>query len=734
MWLLNSQEDFTTVVQPQENPRRMHRSVDRRAPVKAPTPAPVTYGRNKPLLGGPGTVSDNNLRTELRTPYYNGSVYPADNSKNACLYASRPRAIAVNSATKMADRPSMSSSPGSRNMAKTRGPILNRRASRDDYYIGSRAYSETPRSEPYTPFRDEPPTPDISPRTATAQQFTSGNTAWKPTTHYMSEASSDSIGMALGSPTHPPIFSEPWNSQNAAQLWKVAHPITSPPRSRSSSMDNFDIPAPRKQSGKWNLLGMFTRKTSDQSTPPLSISEPNGLHGTNRPEHAGTFSSAAPPGLKSPERSNTANSRKAPRHKPIVVRSQTMPTGGQISIASQDSRECARLRDGKIGHIPITLDPGPVACPMSKPLLNVDIPDIRLERYSVMFNSVLNSNPSLLSRRQATMEKLQRIDDSIEQEYVGNPHESTRRASSPRLGTRSPGLTLFPTSKQGQNITPQKLSPRLRANTSPALFATPFRDVVDHRTPSYHRPLKEGISSSRHHDDRSPFHYDKHGQGDLGVAVTAPSETVTDAVEQKTAPLVPRFHNDQHNYRLRSPAELEPTAPGVIPRQRGKYTMHQTSSEVKWPMASPPQGSTSIASPNTSSQRKPSLPLASSSYTHGKQAFGTITDAISGPEDSVAKRAVAERSIARQISISRQQPVLLPLHTAAKVGTQTSIPATPASSNRRPSHASVAAPENGRIAETKTATPTLVHPPALLDPHANLAQHRRSERVVLEDA
>jgi hypothetical protein len=42
--------------------------------------------------------------------------------------------------------------------------------------------------------------------------------------------------------------------------------------------------------------------------------------------------------------------------------------------------------------------------------------------------------------------------------------------------------------------------------------------------------------------------------------------------------------------------------------------------------------------------------------------------------------------------------------------------------------------ENGRLAETKMATPTLVHPPETLDSHLALAQHRRSERVVLEGA
>jgi hypothetical protein len=43
------------------------------------------------------------------------------------------------------------------------------------------------------------------------------------------------------------------------------------------------------------------------------------------------------------------------------------------------------------------------------PLLNVDIPDVQMERYSVMFSNVVNKNqrPSLLARRAKTLDNLQ---------------------------------------------------------------------------------------------------------------------------------------------------------------------------------------------------------------------------------------------------------------------------------------------------------------------------------------
>jgi hypothetical protein len=50
-------------------------------------------------------------------------------------------------------------------------------------------------------------------------------------------------------------------------------------------------------------------------------------------------------------------------------------------------------------------------------LLDVDIPDVHMERYSIMFGSVLGksttSSSSLLARRQATLEKLKTVNEAL---------------------------------------------------------------------------------------------------------------------------------------------------------------------------------------------------------------------------------------------------------------------------------------------------------------------------------
>ncbi|RHZ56421.1 uncharacterized protein CDV56_106994 [Aspergillus thermomutatus] len=108
------------------------------------------------------------------------------------------------------------------------------------------------------------------------------------------------------------------------------------------------------------------------------------------------------------------------------------------------------------------------------PFLQIDIPDVQLERYSVMFGGVLNQNePSLLKRRSKTLE-----DVSIPKPGAALPspdlHPPRRRATSPR--PLHPSFNLFPAqipvSKASkvlgsQNI-PRGPSPLHRSQTSPS--------------------------------------------------------------------------------------------------------------------------------------------------------------------------------------------------------------------------------------------------------------------------
>ncbi|GAQ07593.1 hypothetical protein ALT_4914 [Aspergillus lentulus] len=158
-------------------------------------------------------------------------------------------------------------------------------------------------------------------------------------------------------------------------------------------------------------------------------------------------------------------------------------------------------------------DLGPGAKPrIAGPFLQIDIPDVQLERYSVMFGGVLNQNePSLLKRRSKTLEdvRIPKPDASIPTPEFQSPR---RRATSPQ--PRLPSFNLFPTQAPvskaskvlgSQNI-PRGPSPLHRSQTSLAELGrqTPTNDpnhvLLMVQSPSIKSPMshqtKDSVSST----------------------------------------------------------------------------------------------------------------------------------------------------------------------------------------------------------------------------------------------
>lgn len=214
------------------------------------------------------------------------------------------------------------------------------------------------------------------------------------------------IGMALGSPSQPP---GPWQSPS---------PFES---SRSWSPDdqaNASVPL-RQKSSKWKLLGgLFagSKKHNLTSEPqPFYHLQPESVnHGmepgdyVNSPEPR---TSGDRRGDRPGTRGRAYSERKTSRTKPDMRRAHTVP----MNFDSQNP-ERERARAPKI-----TLDGEPMGHQVSQNgglMLNVDIPSIEMERYSVMFGSVLQKPPSassssLLARRQATLQKLKDVAESL---------------------------------------------------------------------------------------------------------------------------------------------------------------------------------------------------------------------------------------------------------------------------------------------------------------------------------
>jgi hypothetical protein len=161
-------------------------------------------------------------------------------------------------------------------------------------------------------------------------------------------------------------------------------------------------------------------------------------------------------------------------------------------------------------YTPTQRQPRQKIAPPGLSLLDVKIPDVQMERYSVMFGSLLDKqdSPNLLSRRDRELKKLLTISDESEEssevaraqaqqpERFDNPSVNSdpsylapdvqnaypRRATSP-TPSKSPSFSLFPQLPQAPEkivgpILPGKQSPLQRSFTAPARLS-PRQEAFD---------------------------------------------------------------------------------------------------------------------------------------------------------------------------------------------------------------------------------------------------------------
>ncbi|KAJ5301604.1 hypothetical protein PENANT_c002G10486 [Penicillium antarcticum] len=204
---------------------------------------------------------------------------------------------------------------------------------------------------------------------------------------------------------------------------------------------------------KWKKIGgLFKVKNA--------LSPPNQLHGSvaNQPEKSN----------KSKERNNSLEEWPAFELDPKAVM-------GGINQSPPRSRSRKFSLSGRKAP--------PEEPPVQRPLLSVDIPDIQMERYSVMFSNVVNKNerPSLLARRAKTLDNLRVPDANGFLKAPVPPPMPQRRATSPARSS----FTLFPSSqpsKAAQLLGTQNFSrgpsPLMRSNTLPV--DSPSKASADH--------------------------------------------------------------------------------------------------------------------------------------------------------------------------------------------------------------------------------------------------------------
>ncbi len=213
------------------------------------------------------------------------------------------------------------------------------------------------------------------------------------------------IGMALGSPAHPPTT---WHQGHVD-----VHSISpSPDQMESANEDWNNFPRNVKQKNKgWKIFGgFFSAKKPAPSTAFYQV-QPEGT-AKKMAEAEFVFTDAPPMSEKKPlrarDRGRSISERRARKDRPDVKRTETAP----VHFDFQTPTPAITLEGEAL------VDDG--SKPMKnkgKSLLDVDIPDVQMERYSVMFGSVLgkpaSTSSSLLARRQATLDKLKTVNEAL---------------------------------------------------------------------------------------------------------------------------------------------------------------------------------------------------------------------------------------------------------------------------------------------------------------------------------
>ncbi|KAB5576539.1 hypothetical protein GE09DRAFT_1096163 [Coniochaeta sp. 2T2.1] len=606
----------------------------------------------------------------------------------------------------------------------------DKRMSKDDMYLSGYTGQRKKGLQPYRVGMRTTgglPTPESSPEMNYATL--SSPLTLPPRVHTPDTLSSGEIqiGMAIGSPSHPPD-ALPWESQTGFQS---RQPLTPPDLYQTTA-----APVHRQKTQRRKLFGgLFgSRKKEEPSRASLETTESSS---------ATTTSMASQPfGESTPTRSYTVADRKAPKYQPIVVRSNTLPVvespaseprrrwnkpqGSQLAVEQKPDHEQTNY---------LSPNPTPSTYTLgSSPLLDIEIPSIKMERYSIMFSNVLNqqaTSSSLLARRQATLDRLKTINDKILHEEEEKEKLRTRRATTPPPA-KSPGFSLFPPTPNHHHHGNSPLTPRrlARSNTSPALLPSPSRASFDH--PPHTRKERKTVTivSPRSMEQRQPHPPANPIPNSLPanprpVPQQPQPERIISTAEAESF----HFGPDESGLILDSPGSISsPTMGYAYASVVDAQPLRPTIPEPEWQIinpdptpAQPRQQPSSSASSIATTRRSPSS-SASSTHTHVTRPS---VDTVDVDESDSALKAAVEISIARQISISRQQRTLLrPLKTeVGQLPPPSGRVRAGTVGGQSPIRKVVVSRKEGRVVETKVGTPTEVR---------DVASLRKSERVVLD--
>ncbi|KAK2629667.1 hypothetical protein QTJ16_000487 [Diplocarpon rosae] len=510
------------------------------------------------------------------------------------------------------------------------------------------------------------------------------------------------IGMALGSPQHPPTA---WPTHLAGDRY------TATPDHVGDEFTNLPSTTKQKPS-KWKRF--FGSKKPEVHPPPLYQ-----LHFDPTQQSASRGSGSGPGTVtnekqpKSSGRTRSTSIRRNLKHKATMSRSQTEPV--RPHVEAKCHKPPPTNPDLIFGGGRVDGD-GPRPTPKGFGLLDVDIPSVQLERYSIMFGSLLEKpeslQSSLLARRQATLEKLKTVNAELDVKvrtstsHARTPKDTNggekdpeegvkahsplpRRATSPGMALRnqSPSFSLFPQtphtapSSAASPLGPRGATPIQRSNTSPAVLSparpsfAPKIDNEDHA--NLVEPDSPTIPRRRQPDAAQELRPSKpkmDGPRPVGETSTASIPRGQDWSEQSHLVLDSPSKDQSDDARRRTP-NPEPIAVAI--------PMGPTMPEPRW-----------------------HAPPRSVSQTLDKSGSDSSTGSSTSTSTSVS-------SITTPLSQSTAPyPVVKPLRLRAPSASQTWRPAA----TRARSATTVAAPSAIPRLSSQTATPLPPSAPKLSSP------------------
>ncbi|KAM0342820.1 hypothetical protein ACHAPU_009184 [Fusarium lateritium] len=623
---------------------------------------------------------------------------------------------------------------------------FDKRRSRDDLALILKSSKRSNVTAFHVPIHGRLPSPEHSPRTSSITRTTWVRTSTPDSVVEGPETGVIAVGMAIGSPTQMgELAPAPWSPQNRA-MNAAAETTEQTPESIPEPVEDT-----QQKTRKWGLF----RSKSKRSVRPAPQ---RAMTDTANVSTISLASSGAPASVPADHLA-----RRAPKHKPIVLRSLTEPLSPETSErieqvplvpvptlvepspasperltkekypAQPKTPKEAKHKDsgsGGLGRkitlrglrgdsskkraerafVPPSSPPPMPAIPRS--LLDVEIPSIKMDRYSVMFNSVLQppqpqgQASSLLARRQATLDHLKTVKEAIA--VNRNENIRPRRATSPQPS---------PTAVAHADTSKPLPSPRFRANTTPSQLEPPTPASFDMESPSYVAPAPRVVEVSRavlHHNKfaAQSSHYQPALVSKFNRRPSAPTTDKVNVahVGQATTP-APAAASTPRSYSPFPSQSATPASPEHTDDEGDVHVakrQHGSPSKPPGQAVSPPASITSSGA-GTTRQFSPSS---------SPKKLAPDSD----PQEAL--RNAVEVSIARQISVSRQQRQMLhPLKSNPSVH-----------KNGSPPGRYIRIEKHERLSETNSATPTLVVPRELSHSPDAYQMHRKSERVVLEDS